>query len=333
MFVTAGTEEHRELLSELLDAVVGLGLDAHVEDSALVLDGARVVPVFCPRAHPTPADLGQLLDQGAGRSPVLVIADRISDAGRDVLRTGGWGWLDRRGHLRVWTPGLRIESPLGPGETTRPRGANLWTPVSREVALHALVHPDEACTARRVAPSIGRSVGATHDRIARFVEEGLIGPRTHRPLLPELFWETAANWPDDEWLPVPLPLTEVAARIAPKERGATLADTSWLVRVDERAATLGGARIAAAGDLPARAYLRSAGALRRVRGLVDRDRPVRCWLRAAPIEWIPLNDEHPPDDEHPWQVAHPVLCALRLAADPARGREIVENWGIVEAVA
>jgi hypothetical protein len=28
-------------------------------------------------------------------------------------------------------------------------------------------------------------------------------------------------------------------------------------------------------------------------------------------------------------VAHPVLCAVRLAADPARGREIVEDWGIV----
>jgi len=28
-------------------------------------------------------------------------------------------------------------------------------------------------------------------------------------------------------------------------------------------------------------------------------------------------------------VAHPMVCALRLAADPSRGREIVESWGIV----
>jgi hypothetical protein len=47
------------------------------------------------------------------------------------------------------------------------------------------------------------------------------------------------------------------------------------------------------------------------------------------VQWVPLNEEHPPDDEHPWAVAHPVLCAVRLAADPARGREIVEDWGVV----
>jgi hypothetical protein len=99
--------------------------------------------------------------------------------------------------------------------------------------------------------------------------------------------------------------------------------------VDERAATLGGARIAAAGALPARCYVRSPSALRKLRSLADRDAPTRCWVRRSPVAWIPLNDEHPPDDAHPWAVAHPVLCAVRLAADPARGREIVEDWGVV----
>jgi hypothetical protein len=44
---------------------------------------------------------------------------------------------------------------------------------------------------------------------------------------------------------------------------------------------------------------------------------------------MPRNDEHPPDAQHPWHVAHPMVCALRLARDPARGREIVDQWGIV----
>jgi hypothetical protein len=47
------------------------------------------------------------------------------------------------------------------------------------------------------------------------------------------------------------------------------------------------------------------------------------------VTWLPLNDGHPPDAEHPWAIGHPQLCALRLASDPARGREIVEDWGIV----
>jgi hypothetical protein len=44
---------------------------------------------------------------------------------------------------------------------------------------------------------------------------------------------------------------------------------------------------------------------------------------------LPLNEDHPPDAAHPWSIGHPQLCALRLAADPSRGREIVEAWGIV----
>jgi hypothetical protein len=319
VFVTAGTQEHDELLDELLEAVQSLGLDARSDHGALVVDGHPHVVLLLARAHPTPADLTALVRAGAGRSPVVVVADRISDAGRDVLRADGWGWLDRRGHLRLWAPGLRLETPVAREDPGRGSTGNVWTTVGLEVALHALVHPGEPVTARRLAPTIGRSVGATHEMIGRFVGNGLIGPRTHRPLLPELFWETAANWPDDDWTALAAPIEQVAERVGPLE----------LVRVDERAATLGGARIAAAGALPARCYVRSPAALRKLRALADKDAPTRCWVRRAPVQWVPLNEEHPPDDEHPWAVAHPVLCAVRLAADPARGREIVEDWGVV----
>jgi hypothetical protein len=246
-----------------------------------------------------------------------------------VLREAGWGWLDRRGHLRVWAPGVRIEAPLPiAGAAPRPGPSNAWTTVGLEIALAALCAPTEPVTARRVASTIGRSVGATHELIGRFAEVGLIGPKTHRPLLPELFWETSARWPDDGWIGLPVGLDELAERVGGDE----------LVRVDERAATLGGARIAAAGDLPARCYVRSAAALRRARGLADRDRDreradVRTWVRASPVRWLPTNPDHPADVDHPWAIAHPLVCALRLAADPSRGREIVEAWGIVPGAA
>jgi hypothetical protein len=294
VFVTARTEAWRQLVGEVADALRAAGLE--------------------------PADLRDLLDAGRGAVAPLVVADRISEAGRDVLREAGWGWLDRRGHLRLWAPGLRIETPLG-GADRRPstRSTNPWTTVGLEIALAALVDPDEPITARRVAPVIGRSVGATHETIGRFAEVGLIGKRTNLPLLPDLFWETSAHWPDDGWIGLPVGLAELAERVGADE----------LVRVDERAATLGGARIAAAGELPPRLYVRSGGGLRRARALADRDAPTRCWVRPSPVEWLPLNPEHPADDEHPWSVAHPMVCALRLAADPARGREIVEAWGIL----
>lgn len=326
MFVTARTDEQRTLLTDLAEAVGSLDIDTHVDGEALVIDGTRFAPQLVTRAHPTPADLEALVAGARGKLPAVVIADRISDPGRAVLRRAGWGWLDRRGHVRLWASGVRIESPL-PGEaaTAGRRGpSNPWTTVGLEIALASLCDPSEPVTARRVAGVIGRSVGATHELIGRFVELGLVGRQTHLPLLPDLFWEATARWPDDGWVGLPVPLEDVAERVGASE----------LVRVDERAATLGGARIAAVGDLPARCYVRTASALRRARALGDRvpketERPVRCWIRVSPVTWLPLNADHPPDEAHPWAVGHPQLCALRLAADPARGREIVEDWGIV----
>ena len=339
VFVTAHTEEPAALVADLSDALASLGIDVRVDDDVVVVDGVRHLPYLIGRAHPTPADLRELVERVRGKVPAIVVADRISDAGRAVLRDAGWGWLDRRGHLRVWAPGTRVESPLPMNSSSASRRppANAWTTVGLEIALVALIQPDEPITARRVAAITGRSVGATHEIIGRFAEAGLIGSQTHRPLLPELFWETSAQWPDDGWFGLPVGLLEVGHRVGPDE----------VVRVDERVATLGGARIAAAGDLPARCYVRSAAALRRVRGLADRsrdrdrdrdrdqdqDRTARCWVRAAPVGWLPLNSAHPADDDHPWSVAHPIVCALRLAADPARGREIVDAWGIVPAPA
>ena len=273
--MTAGTQEHGELLAEVVDALVALDLDARSENGSLVVDGSRHQLLLVARAHPTPADLSDLVREGGAAAPVVAVTDRISDAGREVLRSHGWGWLDRRGHVRIWTPGLRIESAVPTAGAERSTSGNLWTTVGLEVALRALVDPDEPVTARRVAPNIGRSVGATDEMIRRFTHAGLIGRRTHRALLPDLFWETAANWPDDGWVPLTASIDDVAGRV----------DADQAVRVDERAATLGGARIAAAGEIPARCYVRSAAALRRLRSWIDRDAPPRSWVRAAPVDW------------------------------------------------
>lgn len=327
MFVSARTQEYVELGRELADALTALDLDVHEVEGSLSVDGVRLNLNLVTRAHPTPADLSQLIESLPGQFPAMVVADRISGPGREVLRRAGWGWLDRRGHLRIWTPGLRIESVIGEGrQTVRPKVSNPWTTVGLEIALAALVEPTEQVTARRVAPRIDRSVGATHELIARFTELGLVGPSTRLPLLPDLFWETAAQWPDEGWVALPVSLDELAERVGGDQ----------LVRVDERAATLGGARIPAAGDLPSRCYLTTDGGWRRARSLADRSgdaqdrrRDAQCFIRRAPVTWLPDNDDHPPDDLHPWRVAHPIVCALRLAADPARGRETVQDWGIV----
>jgi hypothetical protein len=319
MFATARTPDKPSALAEVGDALSSLGITALIDGDVLTVDGHRLVPQIVERAHPTPADLRELVSAGPGHQPAIVVADRISDVGRDVLRAAGWGWLDRRGHLRVWLPGVRVESLLPDHGPDRPTTGNVWTTVGLEIALAAMCRPDEPVTARHTAAVIGRSVGATHELIGRFVERGLIGSRTHLPLMPELFWETAGRWPDDGWLALPVGLDGLAAKLGADE----------LVRVDERAATLGGAHITAAGNLPARCYVPTKAAFRRARGLIDREQPTRTWVRQSPVHWLPELEGLPPDDDHPWRIAHPLVCALRLAADPSRGREIVESWGIV----
>lgn len=318
MFVTAQTPEAAELRREFADALGEIGVQTQMRDETLLVDDTRIGLDFVVRAHPTPAGLAELVQEA--RRPGLLIADRISEPGRQVLRGAGWGWLDRRGHVRVWVPGVRIEAPVpGRDGQASPGSGNPWTTVGLEVALAALVHPDDPVTARHVAPVIGRSVGAAHEMVTRFAAVGLVGPSTRLPLLPDLFWETASHWPDDDWLALAAEIPDVTAKLGPEV----------VLRVDERAATLGGARIPAIGDLPARLYLRTGSALRRARAMVDNGAPTRCWVRRAPVHWLPENPDHPPTEAHPWPVAHPIVCALRLGADPARGREIVEDWGIV----
>ncbi len=320
VFVTAQTTQNDDLLREIAEALAAIGVPAERHDGALSVDGNRFVVAMVDRAHPTPAGLAGIVEQAPPRRPAMVIADRISEPGRDVLRRAGWGWLDRRGHLRIWTTGVRIEAPVpGLADDADDRGGNPWTTVGLEVAVAALLEPNEVVSTRHLAPIISRSVGAVHEMIGRLATVGLIGQASRLPLLPDLFWETAAHWPDDGWLGLGVELDEAAER----------AGDGVLVRVDERAATLGGARIAAAGDLPARAYVPNMRTYRRLRGLADRDAPVRTWIRVSPVTYLPENPDHPADDEHPWAVAHPIICALRLAADPARGREIVEDWGVV----
>jgi hypothetical protein len=223
--------------------------------------------------------------------------------------------------MRLWVAGLRIDAPVGlGGDSARGGGSSPWTPVGLELALFVLIHPEQAVSARRVARGIGRSPGGTQEVLGRFVDEGLIGRASKLPLLPDLFWEAAAHWPDDGWLGLPVSVLEAAAVVGP----------GGLLRVDEQAATLGGARIAAAADLPAHCYADKAS-LRRLRTLAagSGGGPARTFVRAAPVRWLPENDEFAADGAHPWRVAHPVLCALRLGAEGARGREIVEDWGVV----
>ena len=225
-----------------------LGLDVREVDGILTVDGARVALNLVARAHPTPADLRQLVEAATGHLPAVVVADRISEPGREELRRAGWGWLDRRGHLRVWTPGVRIESPVGAGRGAgRARGSRTRGPPSASRSRWPRSStPAEQVTARRVAPRIGRSVGR-HPRDHRPLRRGGAGGPDHQAAAAAraVLGGRRPTGPTTAGSRSPSSLEELAASVGP----------DILVRVDERAATLGGARIPAVGDLPARCYV------------------------------------------------------------------------------
>ena len=313
MFVTARSP----IGTELAEALTAAGLEVGRDHDRLSVDGRAIELPVVVRSHPHPGEVRELVAHEDG--PALLVADRISDAGREALRAAGWSWLDRRGHVRLWIPGLRVDAAVDVGgDDGRGTSSSPWTTVGLEVALHALCHPEDEVRARAVAADIGRSAGGTQEIIGRFTEHGLIGRTSRLPLLPDLFWETSSRWPDDDWVALPVELPVLSAELGK--------DTP--VRVDERAATLGGARIAAAADLPARCYVTSRSALRRARALAEPGSPARTFVRTSPVAWLPELEGFAPDDRHPWRGGPPVVSALPLAKDASRGGEIVEDWGI-----
>ena len=62
-----------------------------------------------------------------GTVPILV-SEKITAEARKVLDEAGWSWFDRRGHIRLRAPGVRVNAGVPPeteGSTVRHTGAPL----------------------------------------------------------------------------------------------------------------------------------------------------------------------------------------------------------------
>lgn len=99
------------------------------------------------------------------------MAGSIPLPARAVLQEVGWGWFERRrGHVRLFGPGLRVEADVEPVVLTPPGPPALTTAVSREVAAAYLVQTSAAGgtgapTVRALAADTGCSVGGVSDAL------------------------------------------------------------------------------------------------------------------------------------------------------------------------
>lgn len=254
---------------------------------------------------------------GSGR-PLIVVADRVPAASRAELNAAGAGWLDRRGHLKFHHGGVWIDSDIPPAPTTPPGQTSdpLGGPVARGIGFAALVtFPSPLPGIRELARRLEASPAGVSQAVGRLTEAGLL-TRDRRAAVPALFWAVT-----DSWAPVWQPLNALP-RPAP-----------GLVAVGTRAASALGAPVVASRGYPVELLAADTALLHRL----NRSASVETSKRTAParVALVPSRavfviDEHPPVAVEGHQVAPVVVVAASIAADPARGAEIVEQWELID---
>jgi DNA-binding transcriptional ArsR family regulator len=294
-------------------------------------DGAVVRLATVAARSTSPLAVRALLEAREGRDEVtLVIADRVSAQLRERLCEQGVGWLDRRGHLRLVHGGLVIDTdvpsllPPSPAGTLLPRDP-CTTSVGREVALELLVAPEQTPTVRGLARALGRAPSSVSSVLRALRGQGLVDDQ-RRAVNPDLFWALAAGWlphryslrrcpdptdPDDDW--------------SYELHAADLDVPGWALS-DTRAAVALGVPLLASGDYPPDLYVPDERILMRAmqhfgESAVANSRA--CTLAVAPA---PMVCTRRYANRGPWPLAHPVVVALDLAADPGRGSEALDAW-------
>lgn len=297
----------------------------------------------------------QMLIASEARGSKIVVANQLSEEAKDVfsehnrsLRVHGWSWLDRRGELQLNHPDASGTLQF---TGTKPRHGGASGGVSRLAAPRSdgpirgragiscaaaiLLHPDDPPSIRAIARGAQMSHGAIGEASKLLRTAGLVLPNG-QPEVPDLFWALAAVWGPTRATPVgTLPTEQVAERLHANADGpATAMVPGWCVGGDE-AALASGAPMFVAGSLPWVWVPTEVDARR-----AERQLGAASWNDCAAVVAVPptalvtLNRVWPQTSGRPLPhlpTAHPLFLALDLAQDPARGREILEQWQPDEA--
>ena len=181
---------------------------------------------------------------------------------------------------------------------------------------------------RAVAGAAGMSHGAVGDASKLLREAGLVRP-SGEPQTPELFWALADVWGPARLVPVaslPRPSDETRLQMEVGE----LDEPGWANGGDAAAAAWG-APVFDAGAQP-RIWVPTGTVARRAERTLERASWDDCVavLAVAPTLIACRNRMRPdrPPAPHFLPTLHPLFLALELAQDPARGREVVEQWNL-----
>ncbi len=282
------------------------GVEHEIDSGHLVVDGRTWQIVTL--AHPTLAEISS-----RSSASTFVVADRLSAPVRAALDAAGAGWLDRRGALHL---PRRPDITVPPLIATPDRVPEPLTSAGLDIALALLADPARPSGVRHVARSTGRTPGRVSEILAALRNEGLVLP-DGRPLVPELFWEVASRW-RPRWKPL-----------------ARIPDPAPHLRVSgSLVAAAYGAPMIATADQPIEIFVESERALRAVigrqldeQGRSDQAGPAPAYVARCPSPGAVTTDLlRGPLVVRGFATVHPVVAALDLSTDRARGREILDGW-------
>jgi hypothetical protein len=258
----------------------------------------------------------------------LVVADRVTAEARAVLGDARWSWLDRRGQLHLRGPGVRVDLQVEGLEA--PTASRADPPIAGRsgitVAYWLCAHPGQSLSPTRSAPQLRLAPSTISTSVRRLADAGLVDD-DGAGVFPELFWELADAWPVERtWLIAP---PDPANHTSPDPKAPR-----WR-RTGTAAAAAYGAPVVSTAGGPIELY---------VAGPVEVSVAVRRHGRAEPgtgaaaIAVAPVSEvvAGPADNDAPvldgWLAAPVLTVALDLAQDRARGREILNDWSIDNAV-
>jgi DNA-binding transcriptional ArsR family regulator len=164
------------------------------------LDDARFDIDVVPVAYATGARADELVANAhPDRRVPVVVADRIAADAKGRSAEGGWGWLDRRGHLRLRSPGLLVDTSVpatqqhapSPDEPIRGRAGVA-------IAYRLLTHPEGPLSTTR--SGLGFAPSTISEALSRLRTAGLVDAEG-LAVTPELFWALAErSTPERAWL-------------------------------------------------------------------------------------------------------------------------------------
>lgn len=322
---------------DLADALRGLGVLARtVTDpdatTDLILDPGDTPVHVAYRSLVDDLVAARLVARtGRTEGRLVVVADRVTAAGRRALTAADAGYYDLRGHIALRTPHLVIDTDVDPAAERSARVDALGGAAGLEIGAALLTSPTSSRSVRQLARELGRSPSTVSEVLKGLRRDGLVDEK-HRVVDTRLFWDVAERWGRSArtYLAQVPPPGQASRITTPLRLGLTDPEHSpgWAL-TDSAAAAAYGAPMAVRSDQRLDFYVPDDAVLRRAEqllGAATSPAQAACAVRVAPVPAVCARRVDHVANPFGWPLAHPVFVALDLAQDRGRGREVLQEW-------